>query len=86
LGRWALGVSIPRHEKEVVSEIEWNIGVHVCIVNDIFSWAKELIDEAELGIDIVNAVAIVMHWDNVDVATAQAKLAAQVLEIEAKHY
>lgn len=80
------GTSVPQHEKDQVHENDPNIAAHVCIVNDLFSWDKELLHADEMDGDIVNVVSIVMREDNVDVATAQARLSEKVQQLKRRHY
>jgi hypothetical protein len=63
-----------------------NIAVHVCIVNDLFSWDKELLDAAAFGSAIVNAVKIVMKDEIVDAKAAQLLLTAKVQQLEDRHF
>ncbi|KAL4904343.1 isoprenoid synthase domain-containing protein [Aspergillus multicolor] len=86
LGRWATGVSIPADEADLIHEIDLNIAAHVCLVNDLFSWEKELLAASETGAEIVNAVGIVMQQEDVDADTAQRMLAIRMEELETKHY
>ena len=68
-----------------MAQIDRNIAIHVCVVNDLFSWDKEVLDAAETNYDIVNAISIVMNQDNVDAEEARVRLAAKVPELELRH-
>ena len=68
-----------------MAQIDRNIGIHVCVVNDLFSWDKEILDAAETNYDIVNAISIVMNQHNVDAEVARSRLAMKVPELELRH-
>jgi aristolochene synthase len=79
-------VSIPASEQDAVRDIEMNIAAHVCIVNDLFSWEKELLDAAAWSSDLINAVSVVMREEDVNVTTAQFHLSSKVQNLESTHY
>ncbi|RDW92912.1 uncharacterized protein DSM5745_00234 [Aspergillus mulundensis] len=85
LGRWAIDASIPPHEEALIRSIDANIGAQVVLVNDLFSWEKELLDAAKMDSEVVNAVGLVMRLENVDAGAAQRMLAIKVKELEDKH-
>ncbi|KAF9058554.1 isoprenoid synthase domain-containing protein [Rhodocollybia butyracea] len=90
VARWGLDIVIPPDEYPWLSEVEYNISRHVVIVNDLFSWNKEVLlsqkCQGKLGGDLVNAVAITMQLEQVDASAAQARLAKMVQDLEENHF
>ncbi|KAF4625640.1 hypothetical protein G7Y89_g12523 [Cudoniella acicularis] len=91
LARWAMDVEIPAAEKPWLQKLEYNSVDHIIIVNDLFSWEKELLQasiskETEIGGDLVSAITVVMKEQKMDEQTAKAFLAKKVHEIEVKQF
>lgn len=85
-----MNITVPSSEYPWLTRVEDNIAAHLCIVNDLYSWEKELLtaDQAPDGFggDLVNAISIVSREEHVDVQTAKQRLARKVNEVEKLHF
>ena len=55
------GICLDDAEKQILRPVERLASNHICIVNDILSWEKEVQERVESGAVVVNAVEVVMR-------------------------
>lgn len=91
LAQWAMDLDIPTLEEPWLKKLEYNSVDHIIIVNDLYSWERELLQasiskKSEIGGDLVSAITVVMKEQKVDEPTAKAFLAKQVHAIDLKQF
>ncbi|KIJ24460.1 hypothetical protein M422DRAFT_39167 [Sphaerobolus stellatus SS14] len=61
--RYALDIKHPQRDDEVVSECEHLVGYHCMLVNDLFSYRKEMASKStgEIGEALMNSVLVVQN-------------------------
>ena len=86
--RFAMDISVTREELASVKDIENNCAKHISIVNDIYSWEKELKqsnDSAREGSVLCTAVKILADNASLDVNASKRVLWVMAREWEQKH-
>jgi len=88
LMRFAMNLSLTSHELMSVKSIENNCAKHISIVNDIYSWEKELKQSQEgnrEGSVLCTAVKVLADNAGLDVNASKRALWVMVREWEQKH-
>lgn len=84
-----MDITVPDDERPWIEELEGNISAHWALVNDLFSWDKEILESRDvagkMGATVFNAVSVHMEELNVDAESARSSLANMVRELERKH-
>ena len=72
-------------EKQILRPVERLASNHICIVNDILSWEKEVQERVESGAVVVNAVEVVMRERGICEGDAKEWLWAEVRSYEREY-
>ncbi|KAH8672844.1 isoprenoid synthase domain-containing protein [Tricladium varicosporioides] len=91
LARLGMDLEIPAEEEHWLKKLEHITTYHIIIVNDLYSWDKELLQASnskttDIGGDLVSAITVVMKEENVDEMTAKKFLATKVHDLEVEYF
>ncbi|KAF4966447.1 hypothetical protein FZEAL_10654 [Fusarium zealandicum] len=90
LARWAMDITLPPDEKQWLRELGHNASAQIVLVNDLFSWEKEVLEardcEGKIGGYLFNAIAIVMEEQGISEQAARVFLARKVQDVENNHF
>ena len=79
------GICLDDAEKQILRLVERLASNHICIVNDILSWEKEVQERLESGARVVNAVAVVMRERGIGAGDAKEWLWGEVRSYEREY-
>ncbi|KAJ8104848.1 hypothetical protein ONZ43_g7662 [Nemania bipapillata] len=88
LMRFAMDLHLTPEELEAMKPVEHNCSKHISIVNDIYSWEKELAQSLKTGEEgsvLCSAVKVLADNAALDIEAARACLWTMVREWEVKH-
>ena len=86
--RFVLNLSLTPPELDLVHEVDLNCAKHISVVNDIYSYDKEVrqaLSCAEEGSALCSSVPVICHECNVDAAASKRILWSMCREWERVH-